>query len=230
MSDRPSRQSPGASRKLQPNVSPLESRLLLSRQVSFPDGASVVFPLVPILPRTGGVPLQSGTALTIGVGQPKINTVQATFDGAGGAQVEWNGGPAHSFTGVQATLVQTGRARNNVVVFNLTGPRTIGTSFATGLLAATREVSAKSTNHIAQALRLSTFRTSGVAVQNGSLLVIFVNAPKMNTVELSSLNFGQVVQAEWNGGAVHDFSGVSTIIVDTTNGTNDLVGLDVAAG
>ena len=75
---------------------------------------------------------------------------------------------------------------------------------------------------------LASRRTSGFAVQYGSLLVIAVDAPKLNTVELSSLNFGQVVQAEWNGGPVHDFAGVSTIIVDTTNGQKDLIALDVA--
>jgi hypothetical protein len=57
-------------------------------------------------------------------------------------------------------------------------------------------------------------------------LTITVTAPRINTVEISSLNFGQVVQAEWNGGAVHDFAGVTTINVNLKNGSRDLVGLD----
>jgi hypothetical protein len=218
----------GTPTKCLANVSTLESRVLLSRQVAFPDGSSQVFPLSSRLPRTGGVPIQSGTALTIGVGQPKSNAVQLTLDGAGGAQAEWNGGPVHSFTGVQDTLVQIGRARFNQVTFNLNGPRTGGTSFATGLLATTPEVSTETLAHTVHADRLR-FRTSGTAVQSGTVLTVTVNAPKSNTVEISSLNSGQVVQAEWNGGAVHNFSGVSTIIVDTTTGQSDLVALDITA-
>ena len=81
MSDQPSLQGPGPSRKFLPEVKPLESRLLLSRQVSFPDGTSFIFPTFIHLPRTGGVSEQSGTVLGIGVGQPMTNTVQVTDDG-----------------------------------------------------------------------------------------------------------------------------------------------------
>ena len=230
MNDQPSHQSPGTSRRFQPNVNPLESRLLLSsQQVTFPDGSSYVFPLSSRLPRTGGVPIQSGTALTIGVGQARGNTAQFNLDGVGGATVEWNGGPTHSFTGVRATLVQIARARFNEVTFNLTGPRTSPTAFGAGLLMANSTVSAKTTAHTVHALSGNVHRTSGVAVQNGSLLTITVNAPGMNTVEISSLNSGQVVEVEWNRGHVHDFAGVSTIVVDTTTGQKDLIALDVAA-
>ena len=52
MSDQPSPQGPGPSRKFLPEVKPLESRLLLSRQVSFPDGTSFIFPTFIHLPRT----------------------------------------------------------------------------------------------------------------------------------------------------------------------------------
>ena len=71
MSDQPSLQGPGPSRKFLPEVKPLESRLLLSRRVSFPDGTSFIFPTFTHLPRTGGVSEQSGTVLGIGVGQPE---------------------------------------------------------------------------------------------------------------------------------------------------------------
>ena len=226
MSDRPPQQLPGTARKFVPSVNPLESRLLLSQQVLFPDGSRFVFPLEAKLPRTGGVAIQSGTALTIGVGQPTTNTVVIQGVGAGNTSAEWNGRPTRAFTGVDAALVQTGSARRDQVTFHLTGPRTSPTAIATGLLAATPTVGAKTLAHPVHAL--SVHRTSGTAVQSGSLLTITVTAPRMNTVEISSSNFGQVVQAEWNGGAVHNFSGVSTIIVDIRNGGKDLVGLDVA--
>jgi len=226
MSDRPSHQLSGTARKFLPNVDPLEGRLLLSRQVTFPDGSSYVFASNLHLPRTGGVALLSGTALTIGVGQSRGNTAQITADGLGGVQTEWNGGPAHSITDVQAILVQTNRARSNEVTFHLTTPRTSPAAVATGLVLTAPAVSARTLAHPMQALSLHELRTSGAAVQSGSVLTITLSAPRMNTVEMSSLNFGQEVQVEWNGGAVHDFSGVSTIIVDTTNGRKDLVALD----
>jgi len=209
-------------------VNPLESRLLLSRQVFFPDGFQAVFPLFTRLPRTGGTSLQSGTALTVGIGQPTTNTAVFQGVGASSASVEWNGRPAHSFTSVDATLVQIGRARRDEVTFHLTNPRTSGTAIATGQFLAAPALNAETVAHPLHPFRRIA-RTSGTAVQSGSLLTISVTGPKINTVEISSLNFGQVVQAEWNGGAIHDFSGVSTIIVDIKNGRKDLVGLDVAS-
>ena len=62
MIDKPSHQGFAGSRKFIPQVKPLESRLLLSRSqsVSFPDGATVVFPTFVNLPRTGGAFAQDG--------------------------------------------------------------------------------------------------------------------------------------------------------------------------
>ena len=53
------------------------------------------------LPRTGGVSVQNGTVLGIGVGQRTNNTVQVTDHGNGDFQAEWNGGPVRPFTGHQ---------------------------------------------------------------------------------------------------------------------------------
>jgi len=228
MSDHLSQQAPTASRKFLPNVNPLESRRLLSQLVFFPDRFSYSFPTFIHLPRTGGVSLQSGTTLTVGVGQRTTNKVLATLDGVGDAQAEWNGRAVHSFMGVQATLVQIGAASRDEVEFHLTNPRTGETGIAIGQFLATPASSAKTVAHTVHPFRLKN-RTSGTAVQSGSLLTISVTAPKINTVEISTLNFGQVVQAEWNGGAIHNVSGVSTIIVDIKNGRKDLVGLDVAS-
>jgi hypothetical protein len=229
MSDRPSHQSPGTAGKFVPSVNPLESRLLLSQQVFFPDGFQAVFPLFTHLPRTGGRALQSGTALTVGVGQPTVNKAVIQGVGASNATAEWNGRKVHSFADVDATLIQIGGATRDKVTFHLTNPRTSGTAVATGLLVATPAVSARALAHEVHPLPLTRLRTSGAAFQSGSVLTITLTAPKTNAVEISSQNFGQVVQAEWNGGGPHKFLDVSTIIVDIRNGRNDLVGLDVAA-
>ena len=71
MSDKPPHQGLAGTRKFVPQVRPLETRLLLSRSqtVSFPDGASITFPTLVNLPRTGGVFMQTGTVLAIGVGE-----------------------------------------------------------------------------------------------------------------------------------------------------------------
>src|SRR5271155_2424724 len=113
MSDQATLQGPVPSRKFLPEVKPLESRLLLSRQVSFPDGTSIIFPTFLHLPRTGGVSEQSGTVMGIGVGQPKTNTVKVTDDGQGSIQAEWNGGRIHSFTGITSSVIQTERSSRN---------------------------------------------------------------------------------------------------------------------
>jgi hypothetical protein len=71
---------------------------------------------------------------------------------------------------------------------------------------------------------LRSLRTSGTAVQAGTLLTITVTGRKINAVTIE--NSGQTVQAEWNGGALHSFKGVNTIIVDVRNGSKDFVALD----
>jgi hypothetical protein len=222
MSDQSSHQDPGPSRKFLPEVKPLESRLLLSRQVGFPDGTSFSFPTFPRLPRTGGVSEQSGTVLGIGVGQPTSNTVQVTDEGHGGIQAQWNGGPVHSLTGIQATVIQAQRARSNQITFNLTSPRTSPTAVAVGLHIPPDAALASEGGH---PLRLIGRRTSGIAVQSGSVLTVTVNKRTTNTVEISNSD-GSAVAVEWNGGAVHSFTGVTTIVVDTQNARKDLVALD----
>jgi hypothetical protein len=209
-------------KKFVPDLNALESRLLLSQQVFFPDGSQFVFPLFNKLPRTGGVALQSGTVLTVGVGQHTTNTAHFSVEGESTATVEWNGRAAQSFMGVQAFLVQAGRAGHDRVTFQLDTSPTLAVSSREP----TPAVVASAITHPVHDLLSSRLRTSGTAVQSGTLLTITVSARKMNTVELSSLNSGQVVQAEWNGGAVHNFAGISTIIVNVKNGARALVALD----
>ena len=222
MSDQPSLQGPGPSRKFLPEVKPLESRMLLSRQVSFPDGTSIIFPTFTHLPRTGGVSEQSGTILGIGIGQRTTNTVRVTDDGQGNIQAEWNGGPVHSFTSINATFIQAQRARRNQITFNLTSTRTSPAAVAAGSHVPTDAALPSENAHPVQA-RIQ--RTSGIAVQSSSVLTVTVNKSTTNTVAISNSG-GGAVAVEWNGGAVHSFAGVETIVVDTKNAVKDLVALD----
>jgi hypothetical protein len=65
--------------------------------------------------RTRGYAVQSGTLLTVTVNQPGTNVVQVTNEGGGNVQVEWNGGMAHAFTGVETIMVDTHNARKDQV-------------------------------------------------------------------------------------------------------------------
>ncbi len=224
MSDQPSLQGPCPSRKFLPEVKPLESRLLLSRQVSFPDGTSFIFRTFLHLPRTGGVSEQRGTVLGIGVGQLTTNTVQVTEEGQGGIQAQWNGGPVHSFTGIRSSVIQTERSRSNQITFNLTSTRTSPTALAVGSQVPTDAV-LPSEGANPQKLRVPEVRrTSGSAVLSGSILTVIVDKRTTNTVERSNSG-GGTVAVEWNGGTVHPFERIATIVVDTQNARNDLVAL-----
>jgi hypothetical protein len=226
MSARPSDQAQDSKRKFAPSVNPLESRLLLSRQVPFPDGTSFSFPTFMRLPRTGGALIQSGKALTVGVGQRTSNTVNIAEEGGGAAAVEWNGLPQHSITGVQAVLVQAGTAAHDKIKINLTGSAAVAGAMSVPAFeaSATAPGHASPASHAVNAVRGP--RTGGTAVQIGTVLTISVTARKINAVTIESWNSGQMVQAEWNGGDQHSFTGVSTIIVDVRNGSKDFVALD----
>jgi hypothetical protein len=196
-------------RKFAPDLNPLETRFLLSA-LTFPDGSTYTSPTFVRLPRTGGVSAQSGTLLSIGVGQRPGNMVNYTETGAGIVAAEWNGGPTHVFAGIGATIIQAERSRDDVIVFQ------VGSA---------SPVAAESSGQTHPVHIQNARRTSGTAVQTGSLLTITVDRSTMNRVSISNYNHGAMVFAEWNGGAAHSFAGVSTIIVNVTNGTTDLVGL-----
>jgi hypothetical protein len=209
-------------RKLVPDLNPLESRLLLSQsqKLNFPDGTSLVVPLFRLLPRTGGVSLQLGSVLGVGVGQPTSNTVQVTDQAQGNFTAEWNGGPIHSFTGIKSTVIQTRRATSDQVTINLIPPRTSPTAIAVGSAV---PLDAGSASERAHPLRIR--RTSGTAVQTGSVLTVTVSRPTTNTVELSNEGV-RAVAVEWNGRPAHSFTGVETIVVDTHNARKNLIALD----
>jgi hypothetical protein len=242
MNDHPSHQGPGPSRKFIPDASPLESRLLLSRQVSLPDGSTFVVPVFRHLPRTGGVSVQNGTVLGIGVGQPTTNTVQVTDDGKGNIQAEWNGGPVHSLTGIGTTAIQAERARNDQITFHLSPGDTVsamaaaaGASFhhpgptagSTAIELGPREPAGPMNANAGgrPLVIIHHARTSGTAVQTGSMLTVTVDKPTTNTVAISN-HGGGAVEVEWNGGAVHSFTGVATIVVDAKHAGDDLVAVN----
>ncbi len=224
MSDQPTLEGPGPSRNFLPEVKPLESRVLLSRQVSFPDGTSFNFPTFLHLPRTGGVSEQSGTVLGIGVGQPKTNTVHVTDEGQGGIQAAWNGGHTHSLTGITSIVVQTERSRGNRITFNLTGSRTGPTAVAVGSQVQTDVDLPSAGAHPEKLGAVEVRRTSGIGVQSGSVLTVTADKRTTNTVEISNSG-GGAVAVDWNGGAVQSFAGIATIVVDTHHARKDLVAL-----
>jgi hypothetical protein len=221
MSDRPSHESVAAARKFLPDVRPLESRVLLSEIVRFPDGVSFRFPTVHNLPRTGGVSVQMGSVVGVGVGQPTTNTVYASDPGTGNFKVEWNGTPVHSFTGVTTTVILAERAKGDQITFNLIGSATDGAAKAVDSLVSLDAAPASKEGHPPKFLAR---RTSGAAVQSGSVLTVTVKRPSTNIVEISNFGAG-AVQVEWNGPAVHSFTGVAMIVVDTHNARTDLVAL-----
>jgi hypothetical protein len=68
--------------------------------------------------RTSGTAVQTGSLLTVTVTRPKTNLVQITNEGGGAVQVEWNGGPVHSFSGVAEVVVDTRNARKDQVTLD----------------------------------------------------------------------------------------------------------------
>jgi hypothetical protein len=179
-------------------------------------------PTVPVLglrlPRTGGASIQVGAVVDIGVGQRSGNTVQINDDGAGSYRAKWNGGPVHSFAGVQAVAVFAKRAAHDQIKINLADQ-----SAASPL--AERHVNARAdvvdaNAGAAPAGRVA--RTSGTAIQSGTALSVTVNKPTSNQVLILDQG-GGAVEVEWNGGAVHSFTGVTTILVQAQRARNDQV-------
>jgi hypothetical protein len=79
-------------------------------------------------PRTGGGAFQTGSLLTVDLrtkaGDPGLETVSIVDDGKGDIQVEWDGGPVHSFTGIGQIVLNSAPISNEQVTFKLTGPLT----------------------------------------------------------------------------------------------------------
>ncbi len=193
--------------------------------MTFPDGASFVFPTLLHLPRTGGALIGSGTPLlTIGVGQRTSNTVNFTDQSDGLDAVEWNGLKPHPVMNVQSILVQAARSRHDRITISLGSSITYATAIGPDVTTSIGLAREASHSVIAPSSR----RTSGTAIQTGTVLTISVTSPKIRDVSISSRNFGQTVQPAWMGSDLPAFTDVSTIIVDIRNGTKDFVALDNA--
>jgi hypothetical protein len=176
-----------------------------------------------MLARTGGALMQSGTVLTVGVGQRTSNTVQVT-EGPAGASVEWNGRAPQSVAAFQAVLVQAGQSAHDHVTINLGASTALATASVSDPASSAGQI--REASHQVHAVRAP--RTGGTAVQSGTVLTISVTSRKINEVAISNCVAGRTVEAEWTGSGPRTFSGVTTIVVDIRNGTKDLVALDNA--
>jgi len=217
MSDRPPDQAPGPSRKFVPDLKPLENRFLLSST----DHSSFRAALAP---KHGGIAVQSGTVLSVTVDRPTTNTVQVTDDGKGDVQAEWNGGAVNSFTGVNTVQVHAEKARNDRIRFSLTGPATVLPDVAIRSrgrtdLTPTPDESGHPLVHVSVP---TPPKHGGVAVQTGTVLNVTVDSPRTNTVQITDVGAGDI-QVAWNGGTVHSFTGVTTIVVNAKKAGNDQI-------
>lgn len=113
---------PQSHNRVAPRLEALEDRLLLSELPFFSE-----FPFIA-LPRTGGAAVQVGSTLEVGVTSPFIpgfglSSTLIVADGRGDVAVEWNGGPAHFFSGID-TITLNGGAPGNLALFVSLAPRT----------------------------------------------------------------------------------------------------------
>jgi hypothetical protein len=65
----------------------------------------------------GGIAIQTGPLLTVTVQKSSRDTVQIADQDAGIVHVSWNGGPGHTFAGIDVIVVDTQKARNIRVTF-----------------------------------------------------------------------------------------------------------------
>jgi len=62
----------------------------------------------------------------------------------------------------------------------------------------------------------------GTAAQSGNDLKVTVSKPTANTVQILDQGAG-AIEVEWNGAAVHSFTGVTTILVQAVNAKKDQI-------
>jgi hypothetical protein len=236
MIDQPSHQGSGPPRKFVPELKSLESRFLLSAAV--PQRDSIIW--FPDPPRTGGLAIQTGSILNCVAGNPRRNSVQVIDDGRGHVEMSWNFGKPQAFTGVTTTIIQAQRARTDQFTFHFShgdtvtavaelagptfqepGPSSASTAIELGTHRATHSRDANVEVH---ALAHVQFVRGGLAVQSGSELTIIVRRPSTNVVQITDVGAGNV-QVEWNGGRIHSFTDVATVVVDTRNARRDQVTL-----
>jgi hypothetical protein len=197
-----------------PEVGRLESRFVPSA------GGSIA--LARAQASSHGVAIQTGTLLGVTVNKPGKNSVFVAYDGIGNAQVSWNVGHVHAFSGVGTVDVHSQGARKDKFTFDLVGRAS--PALAVGGVG----------NHTESALRHDGARVrvraqsrtpspnQGNATQSGVVLTVDVDDRKGNFVQISDAGAGNI-QVAWNSGPARAFAGVSTIVVHATMARNDSI-------
>jgi len=215
MNDRPSHQKLVPRRKFVPDLNPLERRCLLSAGLRS-------LRAHPNVPTHGGIAVQTGSLLTVTVDRPTTNRVQVSSSGAD-IQLAWNGAPVENFTDVAVIEVHAEKARNNQITFNL--GRSVANSSNARACTVTSDGSgtavAKSRSRLTSVIR------AGTAIQQGTKLIVTVDRPTTNNVEVIGQGAGRVDVA-WNGSPEQSFSGITTVVAHTEKARNDQLSLSWA--
>ena len=154
----------------QPYVEVLEGRRLFSL-ILFPPGRGIDG--VSLL-RTSGVAVQSGSLLTVvlehKVGQPGLDTVKVVDDGKGDIQVNWDGGPVHSFSGVGQIVIDSMPTQTEQVTLQLNGPLVVPLGVQLNLTGknntVTEEVGDNGASPAGLDVSIDTLRHNGTTVVN----------------------------------------------------------------
>ena len=154
----------------QPYVEALEERRLFSL-ILFPPGRGIDG---VNLPRTGGIAVQSGSLLTVvldnKVGQHGLDTVTVVDDGKGDIQVNWDGGPVHSFSGVSQIVIDSMPTQTEQVTLQLNGPLTVPLGVQLNLSGinntVTEQVGDNGTPPAGLDVSIDTLRNNGTTVVN----------------------------------------------------------------
>ena len=162
-----------------PCVEVLEERRLFS-EVSLTPG--IVFRTGPgvvqfgslISPRTGGIAEQTGSLLVVDlrnkVGQAGLDAVTVVDDGEGDIQVNWDGGPVHSFSGVTQIVINSAPTVTEQITLQINGPLTTPLSMQLDLSGinntVSEQVGGNGTPPAGLDISIDTLRNNGTTVVN----------------------------------------------------------------
>lgn len=127
-----------------------------------------------VSPRTGGIAEQVGSLLIVDlrnkVGQPGLDTATVVDDGKGDIQVNWDGGPVHSFSGVKQIVIDSAPTVTEQITLQLTGPLTAPLSVQLNLSGinntVTEQVGGDGTPPAGLDVSIDTLRNNGTTVVN----------------------------------------------------------------
>jgi hypothetical protein len=145
------------------------------------------------------------------------------YDGVGNAQVSWNGGRVHAFSGVASVDLHSQGARRNKFTFQLVGRASAALALAPGSIGRAETAFVRPAGAArAHPLGRTPSPNHGNASQSGVVLTVDVDYAKGNSVTIGEVGAG-AIKVTWNDGLAHSFSGVSTIIVHASRARNDYV-------